>query len=165
MRLLVSDTNILLDWDQAARLAVVFDLGATVIVPDVLLFEELMSMAARLHGLGLQTRSLSPESIVRALSLTTRHRRPSRVDLLALALAEQERCTLLTGDRHLRDAAEEEGVEVHGTLWIGERALERNVLQPEQLRAAYTAMRAAGRRLPWDEIERQLRRWGAGDPR
>lgn len=156
--LLVSDTNILLDWEDGGRLDVLFALGSTLAVPDVLLAEELSDRAERLVGLGLQVRSLGSEGIVRAAALMRVHRKPSRMDLLALALAQQELCPLLTGDRDLRAAAEAEGVAVHGTLWVAERAVVGGVLTPAELRAVYRHMRDAGRRLPWRECEVQLRR-------
>lgn len=54
--------------------------------------------------------------------------RPGRIDLFALALAELEKCPLLTGDAALRLAAETEQVEVKGTIWlIGERVREQRI--------------------------------------
>lgn len=163
MLLLVSDTNILLDWDEGGRLEVLFAIGATLAVPDALLGEELDDHADRLRALGLQARVLRSEGVVRAAALAMVHRRPGRIDLLALALAEQEACPLLTGDRHLRSAAEAEGVTVHGTLWLAERAVETGALTIEELGEVYQRMRDAGRRLPWREVEAQLRRLGAGE--
>jgi predicted nucleic acid-binding protein len=158
--LLVSDTNILLDWEDGGRLEVLFALGATLVVPDVLLAEELADRAERLTSLGLQARPLGPDGIVRAAVLARTHRRPGRIDLLALALAEQEGCPLLTGDRDLRAAAEAEGVAFHGTLWLAEVAVTAGALAPRELRTVYRRMRDAGRRLPWKEVEAQLRRLG-----
>lgn len=164
MLLLISDTNILLDWEAVGHLDVVFQLGATLAVPDVLLVEELSDYADRLQGLGLQIRSLSPEAVARAASLVARHRKPGRNDILALALAEQEGCPLLTGDRDLRAAAEAERVTVHGTLWLAERAVVSGLVSPNAMRALFQQMRATGRRLPWQEIDRRLRAWGVSGP-
>jgi predicted nucleic acid-binding protein len=158
--LLVSDTNILLDWEDGGRLDVLFALGATLVIPDVLLAEELADRAARLKEFGLQAQPLGPEGIVRAATLARTHRKPGRIDLLALALAEQEGCPLLTGDRDLRAAAEAEGVVVHGSLWLAEEAVAVGALAASELRSVYRRMREAGRRLPWKEVEAQLRRLG-----
>jgi predicted nucleic acid-binding protein len=158
--LLVSDTNILLDWEDGGRLEVLFALGATLAVPDVLWVDELADRAERLRALGLQARSLGPEGIHRAEALARVHRKPGRIDLLALALAAQEGCPLLTGDRDLRAAATAEGVAVHGTLWLAEQAMAAGALRPMELREVYQRMRQAGRRLPWREVDAQLRRMG-----
>ena len=160
MLLLVSDTNILLDWEDGGRLDALFMLGATLAVPDLLLAAELADRADRLRALGLEVRPLRPEGLLRAADLARRHRKPSRIDLLALALAEQERCALLTGDRDLRVAAAAEGVAVHGTLWLAEQAVAVGAIAPADLQEVYRRMRAAGRRLPWKEIDAQLRGMG-----
>lgn len=57
------------------------------------------------------------------------------------------------------DAAENEEVEVHGTLWLIEQMVSAGLIRPKRARQAYDAMRKAGRRLPWDEVEDQLRRF------
>lgn len=148
MLLLVRDTNILLDWEDGGRLDVLFQLGPVLAVPDILLAEELADRAARLTALGLETRPLRPAGVTRAGALAAIHRKPGRIDLLALALAGQEGCPLLTGDRDLRAAAEAEGMAVHGTLWLVERAAEVGALLPLEMRTPYLRMRDAGRRLP-----------------
>lgn len=160
MLLLISDTNILLDWVAGGKPEVLFSLEASLAVPDILLAEELTDLASLFVQLGLRELALRPEAVARAVALTHHHRKPSRMDLLALALAEQEACPLLTGDRHLRAAAIAENVAVYGTVWLGERAVATNALVPVELRDVYRRMRATGRRLPWAEVDAQLRRWG-----
>ena len=98
-----------------------------------------------------------------ASTLLTRHAATgvSRNDILALALARQERCPLLTGDRRMRDAAAAEQTEVYGTLWVVEQLVRSGVVNIGEARAAYEAMRGNGRRLPWQEIQRQLTRLNA----
>jgi hypothetical protein len=81
----------------------------------------------------------------------------SRIDLLALALAIQEDPTLLTGDWKLRTVSEAEGREVHGTLWLVGELYSCKLLTQAEARHAYDAMQAQGSRLPWPEIERQLK--------
>ena len=106
---------------------------------------------------------LTALTMTRLEALGGQYTRPSRLDLSALAAAEQEGCPLLTGDKALREAAKKEGVEVHGTLWIAERLVETGRLSPAALGAAYAKMRARGRGLPWEEVEAQLSRlegWG-----
>lgn len=156
MRLLISDANVLIDFEAGGVTAALFDLGAGLAVPDVLFEEELKASHAALIEHGLRVLALSSESVSHALQLALRHRRPRRNDLLALALAVQERCPLVTGDRALRSAAVAEGVEVHGTLWLMTEVRLRGVRSVGDLREAYGRMRAAGRRLPWDEVRTWL---------
>ena len=66
------------------------------------------------------------------------------MDLFALALAHQEHCPLMTGDRYLREAAEHEAVEVRGTLWLMERLIEEGILTVARAEVAYEQMKATG---------------------
>lgn len=158
MRLLVSDKNILMDWEAAGRLPTLFAWGATLVVPDVLFAQELGSRAALLTALGLQVLELDERGVDRVAMLAQRYRGPSRIDLFALALAERQACALLTGDKALRSAATSENVEVHGSVWLGERMVEAGVLDVEELREAFEVMCRRGRRLPQAEIHSLLTR-------
>lgn len=129
-------------------------------VPDVLYLRELAEQHARLPGLGLRILSLQPDAITDAEALRAKCRRPSMNDLFALALARAEGCPLLSGDGNLRSAAEAEHVEVHGTLWLVEQLREELELDVVRARRSYELMRLDGSRLPWDEVEAQLARWG-----
>ena len=80
--------------------------------------------------------------------ITTKYRDPSRNDCFALALAKQEKCPLLTGDKDLRKTAEEEGVIVMGTIWIVNRMVSNRIISIEQAKEAYQCMKEAGRRFP-----------------
>lgn len=161
MKLLISDANILIDFEEGGLISELFQLEATLAVPDVMFEQELREDHPHLEGLGLRSIELGPDAVQRAVALAARHRRPGRIDLLALALAQQEGCPLLTGDGDLRDAAEAEGVEVHGTLWVGELLVKAGLVSAAELRAAYLAMRIALRRLPWALVDDQLQRLGA----
>ena len=161
MRLLISDANILIDMEVGGLIQTMFRLsGYRFAVPDVLFAEELEHHHPTLQDLGLDVLSLAPASVQDAVALVGRHTATgvSRNDLLALALARQEGCPLLTGDRRLREVANTEQVEVKGTLWLMERLLASGVIGLAEAARAYDAMRNGGRRLPWDEVKRQLAR-------
>ena len=78
--------------------------------------------------LGLRLDELSGETMMYATKLTSQYKKPSRNDCFALALAKQEQCPLLTGDRDLRKAAENENITVMGTIWIVTQLVHHQVL-------------------------------------
>lgn len=96
--------------------------------------------------------------------LLARHRTAgvSVNDCMALALARQEQCTLLTGDGALRQVALAEGADVKGTVWLVGRMLEAGLIDAERARQAYQAMKEDGSRLPWDTIKQQLKSYRQG---
>ena len=158
MPLLISDANIFIDFEVAGLIEEMFLLPETIGVPDLLFEEELREQHEDLLSLGLSMMELTSEGIQRTVELAVVYRKPSRLDLSALALAEQEQCPLLTGDKDLRSAAAAEGVDVRGTLWICERLVSEGFITIEKLDRAYQAMREGNRRLPWDEVNSQLRK-------
>ena len=158
-RLLISDANIIIDMSTGGILRPMFRLDVTFAVPNSLFEEELRTDHPELPQLGLKSLELKPDTVTYADNLVQKYRAAgaSINDLLALALAWQEKCPLLTGDGRLRTAGDEEGIEVHGTLWLVEQLVEARVIVLRQAEAAYERMRQSGRRLPWEEIEQQLR--------
>ena len=158
-RLLISDANIIIDMNTGGLLRLMFRFDATFAVPDVLFEEELRTDHPELLRLGLKPLELREDTVVYAGRLVEKYRSlgASINDLLSLALAWQEKCPLLTGDGRLRTAGETEGIEVHGTLWLVEQMLKARTMNVRQAEAGYEKMRAAGRRLPWRDVDQQLR--------
>lgn len=156
MLLLISDANILMDIEVGDLVAPMFSLSYQFVVPDVLYYEELEAQHAHLLDMGLQTRTLSPESVKRVQALSQIYVKPGRNDLFALALAEFEQCPLLTGDAALRQAAETEQIEVKGTVWLISQMVHEQRINIPVARAALQKMRINGRRLPWDAAEQVL---------
>lgn len=156
-KLLISDANVIIDMEVGGLLNQMFKLDYEFAVPDVLYEEELKENHADLPRLGLKQLELQPASVEYAVELGTKYRKPGRVDLLALALARQEQCRLLTGDQALREAGQAEGVEVVGTIWLVGEMLRDKIITRKDARSAYNKMKESGRRLPWAETDRQMK--------
>lgn len=158
-RRLISDANIIMDMNTGGLLRLMFRFDATFAVPDVLYEEELRTDHPELLRLGLKLLELRGDTVAYAGRLVEKYRSlgASINDLVALALASQEKCPLLTGDGRLRTAGQTEGIDVHGTLWLIEEMVKAGTITVKQAEAGYVKMREAGRRLPWDDVDRQLR--------
>jgi predicted nucleic acid-binding protein len=154
--LLISDANILIDLEDGELMAELFNLPFQFQVPDMLFFDELEADHGYLLEYGLQLGELTSESMAEVEVLVNKYKQPSRYDCFALVLAKQQRCPLLTGDQNLRKAAEQEDVEVKGTLWIVEAMITHQVITVQAARIAYQRMKQKGRRLPWDVAEKRL---------
>lgn len=150
MLLLISDANILIDMEEGQLLECMFKLPFQFRIPDVLFYEELEEQHAHLPELGLQLGTLTGATVASISQLTRKYPKPSHNDRMALALARQEQCPLLTGDRHLRQAAEREGILVQGTLWLVEQLITHQIIDLPIAKNSYQLMQANGRRLPWE---------------
>lgn len=149
MQLLISDANILIDLEEGGLLKQLFDLPYEFRVPDILYYEELERQHSYLVDLGLGLGELDERGMQTAFEYTRKYNGPSRNDCFAMALAFQEKCPLLTGDKALRKAAEQEAISVNGTLWVVEQLVIHDVVSRDKARAGYQCMRDSGRRLPW----------------
>lgn len=156
MEVLITDANIWIDLDVGGLTGPFFELPTGIAVPEVLYYAELADQHSYLLGFGLQLRTVSGPNVLRIVRWQSQYPDASRYDLLALSLADQIDGTLLTGDNALRNAAESEDVEVHGTIWIGDRLLDHDLIDNRELRTAYQSMRDRDRRLPWDHINDRL---------
>jgi len=166
MQLLISDANILIDLEEGQLIKHMFQLPYVFSTPDILFYEELSDAHAYLLDLGLGLNQWDGAQMMevarRAERLSLQYRGPSRNDLLALILAIEKSCPLLTGGRVLKKAAESESVVVHGTLWIVAIMVREGIISLEDARKAFERMKAGGRRLPWELAENVLKSFDAG---
>jgi predicted nucleic acid-binding protein len=153
------DTNILIDLHMGEVLQEFFNLPLVILAPDVIVAEAREPSGATLRAYGLNEVSFSGEQVLEVYALRGRYRRVGLNDLFALMLARVEGVPLLTGDRHLRQAAEQEGVVVRGTLWILDTMIEHRVLTAARGTQALQTMLDNGRRLPVGECDVRMHRW------
>lgn len=156
MQILISDANVLIDMDAGGLLRTMFQLPYRFQVSDMLFADELSNHHPELIAYGLELTELDGEHMLEAFDLVARYADPSRYDCFSLALAKQQSCPLLTGDKALRSAASKEGVIVKGSIWIVNELVKNDILTKEEAREAYGNMEAAGSRLPWDTAYRML---------
>lgn len=159
MKLLISDANIFIDMHVAGIIRLMFQLQTEIAVPDILYEEELREHHSDLPGYGLRILSIQAAYIDEAYRLAGNYPAASHNDLLALSLAKQESCPLLSGDAALRKAAVSENVEVKGTLWLMGKLMDEGLITVEKTESAYAVMKREGRRLPWAEIRKQIKKY------
>ncbi len=165
MRLLISDANLLIDLEAGALMETLFQLPMQFGIPDLLYYEEIEPGSPGLEDLGLQIMEVSGAFVTYAQQLPGQHNHllpakngpnPSHNDYLALALAKQEACTLLTGDTNLRIVANKEQVNVMGTIGLLCAMIESQLLTVDDAFKALDRMKTGKRRLPWPEAEKVL---------
>jgi len=160
---IVTDTNVWIDLHRGGLIAEAFKLPVTWLAPDVVI-EELRvpdgePLVRRLRRLGLKQIELSGEQVATVQVFAAGYRRSSTADLFALVVAKARGAVLLTGDRRLREAANEEQVHVHGTLWVLDEMVRRRILPLIRAARALRQMVERGSRLPRRDCEIRLRRW------
>lgn len=157
MLLLISDANILIEMEAGELMGKLFQLPIQFAIPDILYWEEIEPGAPGLEGQGMRILEVTGEYVAYAAGLQAKYgANPSPNDYLALALAKQEGCPLLTGDQALKLAAQQEDVTVMGTVWLLRTMVENQLLSVDDALAALALMKKDKRRLPWIDTERIL---------
>jgi predicted nucleic acid-binding protein len=158
MRILVSDTSVLIDLERAQLLEATFALSWEFAVPDLLYKRELRSHnGPELMRLGLRVESLDGDGVQTALEYQARVPALSLADSFALALAKVNNWTLLAGDGELRKLAASEAVDYHGVLWMFDQLLTQQAVAAEMLHRSLTTVASHPRcRLPVREVRERL---------
>lgn len=126
--------------------------------------DELITLSIqRLRTLGLQEDELPGDQVAELERLSARYRALSIPDAAALTLAKWKDVLLLSADLPLRNAANQESVEVHGTLWLLDEMISRQIITSETAADSLERMLNAGSRMPGEECRRRLERWRTSD--
>ena len=97
--LIISDSNIFIDMEVGGLTRQMFQLPEAIGTPNILYDEELANQHSELPALGLQIMNVEEEFMKLADQWQYSYPGPTFNDLSAMALAKQEQCPLLTGDR------------------------------------------------------------------
>ena len=145
MKILVSDSSVLIELSKRQLLDRMFELHFQFAVPDLLFEEELIDLGIYgrqdLLGFGLQVEALDADGVATAISFQSRRPALSLVDSFALALASLRGWELLTEDRGMRSFAQSEGIPHHDVLWVIDHMTAAGILPAAQIVVALEAMR------------------------
>ncbi len=161
MRVLVSDTSVIIDLERGEILESVFQLNYEFVVPDLLSEEELKPYGGdRLLELGLRVEELDGSGVGQAIQQRRETPSLSMSDAFALTLARENDWVLLTGDGPLRMLAGAQKVECHGVLWVFDELETAALLEAEALHRSLSLISDHERcRLPVREVRNRLKRY------
>jgi hypothetical protein len=165
MKILVSDTSVLIDLERGGLLDSCFRLPFEFAVPDLLYARELAGFGGpELVARGLRVEELLSDEVVIAQNVRVARPKLSLPDAFAYALASARGWTLLTGDGELRALALAEQVPFHGVLWLLDQFFDSGVIETKILVTGLETMTSRPRcRLPSAEIKVRLERYRQGE--
>jgi hypothetical protein len=168
MKVVVSDTSVLIDLERGNLLDGCFRLPFELAVPDVLYLKELEAYGGpELVAKGLRVEELTGLELQAVQTARAARPRLSLPDAYAFSLASSRRWALLTGDGELRGLAEANGIPFYGTLWVCDQLFEAQVIKAASVADGLDLIAAHPRcRLPRAEIQIRIARYrksgGAG---
>ncbi len=155
----VIDASVLIDCARGDILQSLFRWEADWMISDLAMAELTDPSPDTLRSLGLRVMELSGQDISKIIAIGSRYPALTVYDRAHLVLAQRERALLLTGDRRLREAAEQSGVTVRGALWLLDELVAAGLLTAAAAAHALRQMLAQGSRLPANECQRRLQAW------
>ncbi len=168
MRVVVQDANILIDMMEGGFCDLWFALGIETHTTDQIIFEikepEQQSQMEVLVSSGkLGVASLDGQEMAEVIALRMLNEDLSIQDCSVLTLSEKLNAMLLTGDKDLRRFSQTRQIEVHGTLWILDLLVDKNLLAPRQAAAKLQKLLNTKRRLPRGECRKRLMAWAGSE--
>ena len=149
--ILISDANVLIDLGLVNGLTIFTQL-AKVEVLDVI-FDECTApsqLQNQIISAGIQKIEVTHDWL---RSLIAYHQGSlSFQDALCLYYAKNFNRVLITNDKPLRTLSQQQGIKIHGTLWIIHQAYEQKLLSSNELCAWISTLIQQGSRMPPQEV-------------
>lgn len=168
MTYISSDTNIWIDFMTIEKLELPFRLPYTFLMYKESIQNELLSppnLKTRLLENGLTATELTIEEFYLAEEYGSKYIKLSVYDRIALAIAKNRRIILLTGDGALRKAAQQENVEVMGTIAVLDQLWNAHLITDGEYESSLRDLldnNGKTVRLPKAELESRIRMIGKG---
>lgn len=157
-----SDTNVWIDFNEIGQLNIPFRLNYQYYISRDTFVDEFLKSETMKNDLlkyGLQLADVSGEEYEYALSIQSGNPRLSLYDCLALSIAKKRNWILLSGDKALRDVANIEGVDCHGTIWVCDQLERQEKITKEEygamMESLIEAVKSGRCRLPMGELQKR----------
>ncbi|PYC20254.1 nucleotide-binding protein [Aquipseudomonas alcaligenes] len=158
-RVYISDANILIDFRNAGLLEALFELPIVLCCTDFVIRELKDISRSELERLGLRVEVIEAQGIPRLYELRMQHNNSSLADVSCYFLAQETGRPLLTGDGRLRRQAIQDGLQVHGALWLLDQLLAAEIVTHDGAADALDCMIMRGARFPLAECQARLAAW------
>lgn len=166
MKIVIQDASVLIDMVDGGLLDTWFRLGFDLRTTSLVLREisrknQKLKLQPYVNSGQLRVESSSGEVLAEIATLHAGlSSQLSIEDVSALFFTAKLEGILLTGDRRLREHAEERGIETHGLLWVLDLIVVRGALLPGVAADRLEKLLARGTtRLPLQECESRIRKW------
>ena len=164
-KIVISDTNILLDLLSQNMLEDFFSLPCDICTTDFVIGEIVQPVQQKVIDSFVRSRKLAvikfnPSELSDIANLfTTNKNNASLTDCSVWYYAKQTNGRLLTGDGKLRKSAEKDNVKVSGILYIFDNLIEYGILTETESADLLDNLMKINMRLPKDECEKRISKW------
>jgi len=162
MKLIITDTNIFFDIISIGALPEFFSLDFEIcttvfVIDEIKRSDQRDAIEVFIRAKEINVIEFTAEEIGEIYELQTSKNFKGITDKSVLWKSLQLDCPILTGDRKLRIEAEEQGVEVHGTIWVIMRLVDNELIDKKQGVQLLESLKTVNSSLPFEEIDNLIR--------
>jgi rRNA-processing protein FCF1 len=163
MKLIITDSSVFFDIIKIQALPEFFALDFEICTTDFVKREILESEQSEQIEIFIRSKQLtvfvlSEKEIEEVKKFKTKRFFKTLIDKTVLWKAKQLKCPLLTGDAKLRSEATEQGIIVHGSLWVIQVIVEQKIITAEFGVEFLEKLKIINDRLPLEEIEKLIKK-------
>lgn len=163
MKLIITDTNVFFDIISIGALPEFFALDFEIcttdfVVREILESEQKAQIESFIRAKKLNVFKFTAEEVEEIRKFTTKRFFKGITDKTVLWKSYQLKCPLLTGDKKLRNEAEDLKIEVHGSIWVIIEFVEKEIVTKAKGVKLLEKLKLINASLPHDEIDRLIKR-------
>jgi len=161
MKLIITDTNVLFDVIKIGALPEFFSLDYA-ICTSVFVIEEIKPSLQRelvdtfISAKKLTVIEFTGEDVEDVVNFDTVKGLKRFTDKSVIWKSVQLNCPMLTGDKKMKEIAENIGIEVHGSIWVIDELYNYNLISTEKAIELLEQLMKTNSWLPRNEIEKRI---------
>jgi len=161
MKLIITDTNVLFDVIKIGALPEFFSLDYD-ICTTVFVIEEIKPSFQRelidtfIRAKKLTVFEFTGEDIEEVVNFDIVNGLKRFTDKSVIWKSVKLNCPMLTGDKKMREIAENIGIEVHGSVWVIDKLINSDLISTEKAIELLEQLLKTNSWLPRNEIERRI---------
>lgn len=164
MKLIVTDTNVFFDMMSIEVLPDFFGLDYEIcttdfVINEIIKIDQAEQIQNFIRSKQLTVYKLTSDEIEEVVNLKTKRNLRRITDKSVLWKALQLKCRLVTGDKNLRNEAEEQGLEVNGSLWVIRTLVETKIITPTSGAELLEKLKTVNDSLPKEEIDKLIKKY------
>ena len=161
MKIIITDTNVLFDVIKIGALPEFFSLDYEICTTVFVIQEILPSPQKEMVETFIRAKKLtvfgfSEEEVEEITNLNTGRNLKRFTDKSLIWKSLHLNCPILTGDKKMREVGEKMGLEVHGSIWIIDELMDKNLISNDKAVTLLEQLLLANSWLPRHEIEKRI---------
>lgn len=163
-KLIITDTNVFFDIMSIEILPDFFGLDFEIcttdfVINEIIRIDQAEQVQTFIRSKKLIVYKFTPQEVEEVINLKTKRNLRRITDKSVLWKALQLKCRLLTGDKNLKNEAEEQGLQVNGSLWVIKTLVENNIVTSITAAELLEKLKTVNESLPKDEIEKMIKQY------